>query len=51
LLQFVEDDELRQRLGECSHLHVMNRFGYQRLVDDMSQLYYELLDKKKLRRD
>jgi glycosyltransferase involved in cell wall biosynthesis len=46
LLRLVEDDELRKRLGVNSHAHVMSRFSYQRLVGDMSQLYYELLDKK-----
>lgn len=47
LLQLVEDDALRERLGKNSHHHVMNRFSYQRLVNDMSALYYELLEKKK----
>jgi glycosyltransferase involved in cell wall biosynthesis len=47
LLQLVEDDDLRKKMGERSHGHVMERFSYQRLVNDMSQLYYELLDKKK----
>ena len=47
LLRLVEDDDLRRQLGICSHEHVMNRFSYQRLVNDMSKLYYELLGKKK----
>jgi len=47
LLQLVEDDLLRHRLGANSRAHVMQRFSYQRLVADMSRLYYELLDKKK----
>ena len=47
LLLLVEDDEMRKRLGENSHEHVIERFGYQRLVSDMSQLYYELLDRKR----
>ncbi|MBO9681976.1 MAG: glycosyltransferase [Flavisolibacter sp.] len=51
LLRMVEDDVLRKQLGEHSHLHVMNRFSYQRLVNDMSQLYDELLEKKRLERD
>lgn len=46
LLMLVEDDELRKRLGYKSHEHVMERFSYQRLVKDMSQLYFELLSKK-----
>jgi glycosyltransferase involved in cell wall biosynthesis len=47
LLHLVEDDDLRRRLGKNSHEHVMNRFSYQRLVTDMSRLYYELLERKK----
>jgi len=47
LLNVVEDDALRNRLGTTSHLHVAQQFSYQRLVKDMSQLYYELIDKKK----
>jgi glycosyltransferase involved in cell wall biosynthesis len=47
LLQLVEDDELRYRLGVNSHNYVMQRFSYQRLVKDMSELYYELLERKK----
>lgn len=47
LLRLVEDNELRKRMGEKSHEHVMKRFSYQRLVTDMSQLYYELLEQKK----
>jgi hypothetical protein len=43
----VEDDALRGSLGENSSKHVMERFSYQRLVKDMSCLYYELLDKKR----
>lgn len=47
LLSLVEDDSLRQQMGGGSHEHVMSRFSYQRLVDDMSKLYYELLERKK----
>ena len=47
LLHLVEDDGLRRKLGANSSSHVMQRFSYQRLVKDMSQLYYQLLEKKK----
>lgn len=47
LLRLVEDDALRRTMGESSHEHVLSRFSYQRLVRDMSELYYELLDRKK----
>ena len=46
LLQLVEDDELRRRMGNSSHRHIMERYSYQRLVSDMTSLYYELLEKK-----
>ncbi len=46
LLQLVEDDGLRMRLGEKSSSYVLERFSYQRLVQDMGQLYGELLSKK-----
>jgi glycosyltransferase involved in cell wall biosynthesis len=47
LLRLVQDDELRRRMGNSSHRHIMERYSYQRLMTDMSQLYYDLLDKKK----
>ena len=46
LLDLVEQDELRHRLGVNSHLHVLEKFSYHRLVKDMAQLYNELLEKK-----
>jgi glycosyltransferase involved in cell wall biosynthesis len=47
VLSLVENDELRNRLGNNSRQHVLGRFSYQRLVGDMSKLYYELLEKKR----
>lgn len=47
LLRLVQDDDLRKHLGGNSRQYVMQKFSYQRLVSDMSNLYYELLDKKK----
>lgn len=46
LLNLVNDDALRKRLGENSRSRVMERFSYQRLVRDMSQLYFQLLESK-----
>jgi glycosyltransferase involved in cell wall biosynthesis len=46
LLNLVNDDDLRQSLGANSSQCVMKRFSYQRLMKDMSDLYYELLHKK-----
>jgi glycosyltransferase involved in cell wall biosynthesis len=47
LLKLVEDDELRYRLGNNSRQYVMERFSYQRLMNDMSALYHQLLQKKR----
>jgi glycosyltransferase involved in cell wall biosynthesis len=47
LLRLVEDDALRLRMGSNSSKHVLQKFSYQRLMNDMSQLYYQLLEKKK----
>jgi glycosyltransferase involved in cell wall biosynthesis len=47
LLNVVENDELRKRLGTNSSQHVADKFSYQRLVSDMSALYYKLLENKK----
>lgn len=47
LLTLVQNDELRKNMGERSHEHVMTRFSYQRLVNDMDELYIELLDKNR----
>ena len=46
LLHLVEDDSLRRALSNNSQAYVMQRFSYQRLMNDMSELYYQLLSKK-----
>jgi glycosyltransferase involved in cell wall biosynthesis len=46
LLQLVQDDELRIRMGNGSGQFVMHRFSYQRLMTDMADFYYQLLSKK-----
>ncbi len=43
LQQLVENAELRQRMSEKGHAFVMERFHYQRLVEDMRYLYERLL--------
>jgi glycosyltransferase involved in cell wall biosynthesis len=45
LLRLVEDDELRFRLGANSSSNVLQKFSYQRLVNDVSDLYYSLLNR------
>jgi glycosyltransferase involved in cell wall biosynthesis len=47
LLALVENEALRQRLGNNGAAHVMQRFSYQRLVRDMSALYQQLLNQQK----
>ena len=47
LLQLVQDDALRQKLGSNAHEHVVHHFSYHRLVKDISKLYFEILEKKK----
>lgn len=46
LLRMVEDERLRLRMGEGAGSHVFEKYSYQRLVKDMSDLYYELLAEK-----
>ena len=45
LLKLVEDNEFRNSCNRHGTQYVINKFGYQRLVKDMSQLYFELLEK------
>jgi glycosyltransferase involved in cell wall biosynthesis len=49
LLQLVEDDTLRHRLGQHSPAAIREKYSYQRLVTDMAQLYHTLLEKKQNR--
>jgi glycosyltransferase involved in cell wall biosynthesis len=46
LLQLVNDSALRNKFSNSGKDHVISKFSYQRLVNDMSSLYYDLLDKK-----
>src|SRR5205814_1460936 len=47
LLRVVEDDQLRNCLGKQGSEHVKQKFGVERLANDMSALYRELLAGKK----
>jgi glycosyltransferase involved in cell wall biosynthesis len=42
LLQLAQDAALRERLGHCGRQFVQPRFGVQRMVDDLHQLYLRL---------
>ena len=46
LLKLVSDSALRISFGNEGRNFVLGKFGYQRLVIDMSNLYYKLLEKK-----
>jgi len=47
LLELVNNDELRTSLSKQGNAFVKEQFSYQRLMKDMSSLYYELLANKK----
>ena len=46
LLQLVNDISMREKFSNAGQDYVLNKFGYQRLVADMSNLYHDLLDRK-----
>lgn len=46
LIKLVSSPGLRSSFQDAGKDHVLLRFGYRRLVDDMSRLYFELLEKK-----
>lgn len=46
LLRLVTDDALRHSFSNAGRDFVLNKFGHLRLVNDMSKLYHELLEKK-----
>ena len=46
LLQLVEDKGLRNKMADNGWEHVRNKFHYTRLVNDMKDLYTELLSAK-----
>ena len=49
LLQLVENDEMRNSFSKKGAAHVQKKFSVERLANDMANLYYELLDKKKFK--
>lgn len=46
LLRLVNDPDLRLAMNNAGCDFVLRKFGYKRLVKDMSDLYFELLEKK-----
>lgn len=49
LVRMAQDDELRERLGAAAP-GVADRFGVERLVDDLELIYWDLLDGRRTRR-
>jgi len=47
LLKLIENHELRKELSLHGWNHVKNKYHYTRLINDFSQLYYQLLDQTK----
>ena len=47
LIELVTNPDLRKSFQNAGKNHVLAKYGYKRLVDDMSRLYFELLEKKK----
>ncbi len=48
LLLLIQNQELRQQMGDGGWKMVGQKFHYQRLINDMTAYYYELLQKKGL---
>ncbi|XZF13795.1 glycosyltransferase [Chitinophagaceae bacterium MMS25-I14] len=47
LLLLAEQEELRLLFGQEGRKHVFSKYSYQRLVGDMSEYYYKLLEQHK----
>lgn len=47
LLKLVENDVLRKQMGEKGWEFVKEKFHYERLINDMRQLYFSLLENNK----
>jgi glycosyltransferase involved in cell wall biosynthesis len=50
LLRLVNDPELRKKFSNAGKDHVVTKFSYHRLVNDMTGLYHDLLDRKNHRK-
>ena len=44
----LEDDSLRINMGSSGYNHVSELFSYKRLVEDVDELYRNLLNEKNL---
>ncbi len=48
LVELIQNDELREKMGKNGYDFVQNKFSYKRLVSDMGELYLNLIEKKKV---
>lgn len=48
LLQLVENKDLRKKLSTKGWNHVSYKYHYKRLIDEMTDYYYEMLDKSRV---
>lgn len=51
ILELTENDEKLNSLGKVGWEHVKNKFHYTRLIRDMTELYYEMLENPVLMED
>ncbi|HYD22828.1 MAG TPA: glycosyltransferase [Flavipsychrobacter sp.] len=49
LINLIENPGIRQRFGQAGRKFVQDKFSYRRLVTDMSEYYYSLLEEKRLK--
>ena len=49
LINLIENPGIRQRFGQAGQKFVQDKFSYRRLVTDMSEYYYSLLEEKRLK--
>ena len=47
VVKLIEDKELRERMGRSGYENVVKRYSKQRLINDMKNLYFSFLNKKK----
>lgn len=46
LMKMVSDPLLRNSFAQAGPMNILSKYGHKRLIEDMSKLYFELLEKK-----
>jgi glycosyltransferase involved in cell wall biosynthesis len=49
LLNLVDNEAIRKRFGQSGLHFVQDKFSYRRLVSEMSQYYYGLMEQKRVK--